>query len=102
MIRQQYANFAEGFGDLNPYELDHLSEALLIKFEELLLNSGKEESMQHSLQDIHFAITRTMRDIQIELAESNMADAQYQLKCAHARTFKPYKIVREKTTAPSA
>jgi hypothetical protein len=49
MIRQQYANFVEGFGDLNPYELDHLSEALLVKFEELLLNSGKEESMQHSL-----------------------------------------------------
>ena len=102
MIRQQYANFVEGFGDLNPYELDHLSEAIMVKFEELLLNSGKDESLQHSLQDIHFVITRTMRDIQIDLAESNIADAQYQLKCAHARTFKPHKIVREKTAAPRA
>ena len=102
MVRQQYAEFIAGFGELNPYELDHLSEALLVKFEELLMNANIPDAPQYSLQDIHFVITRTMRDIQIELAETNMADAQYQLKRAHSRTFKPVKVKADKTPGVAA
>jgi len=93
MIRQSYADFVSLFGYLNPYELDHVSDALQVKFEEILSNRGKPpEPLQFSLQDIKHVLTRAMRDVQIELAESKMEEAQQQIARAKAVTFTPKKV----------
>ena len=91
MIRKSYADFVGGFADLNPFELDHLAEVMMVKLEEILADRGNAV-MQFSLQDINFAMTRAMRDILVELAETQMADAECQLAKVHSRTFKPRQL----------
>lgn len=88
MIRQPYANFVAMFSDLNPYELGHIAETLMVKLEDILADSEKQIKMSFSLQDINFAFTRAMRDISVELAESQMADAERQLERTQISTFK--------------
>ena len=95
MIRQSYSNFVSNFGDLNPYELDHLSEALVVKLEEILFNRGNDEKMTFTPQDINYAMMRSMRDILLELAEASLADAKLQMARTHVGTFKPIKIREE-------
>jgi hypothetical protein len=93
MIRQSYADFVSLFGNLNPYELDHVSDALQVKFEEILSNRARPlETLQFSLQDIKHVLTRAMRDVQVELAESKMEEAQQQIARAKAVTFTPKKV----------
>ena len=93
MIRRSYTNFVSLFGYLNPYELDHLSDALQVKFEEALANRGKPpEPLQFSVQDIKHVITRAMRDVQIELAKTKMKEAKQQMALAKVATFTPRKI----------
>ena len=92
MLRQSYATFVNDFGELNPYELDHLSEVILVKFEEMLHNRHTNEKLQFSLPDIKHVVTRAMRDIQVELAENQMAEAHRSLTRAKERTFSPRKV----------
>lgn len=91
MVRKSYADFVGAFADLNPFELDHLAEFMMVKFEEIVAERGNAV-MQFSLQDINFAFTRAMRDILVELAETQMADAECQLAKVHSRTFKPRRV----------
>lgn len=92
MCRQVYCDFVGGFGTLNPYELEHLSNNILVKFEDILVNRGNNEKLPLSVQDIKYAITKAMRDIQIEMAESCMEEAKRRLDRARADTFTPHKV----------
>jgi hypothetical protein len=91
MIRQEYATFITIFGSLNPYELEHVTELVLVKLEELLADRGKEESMQFCVADIKHALTRAMRDLKIELAQERMQEAHCLLCQAQHDTFSPFK-----------
>ena len=93
MCREAYYDFVSGFSLLNPYELDHLSDALLVKFEEALSDRGRSnERLQFCLQDIKHVVTRAMRDILLEMAEDGMTEAKIKLERAKADTFKPRKV----------
>lgn len=96
MVRQSYLDFVRLFGEMNPFELSHLSEAVFNKFDELLVNMhGDDTKPQFSLQDTEYVLTRAMRDVQLELAESQMNDAKNQLEKAKALTFAPRKVTKE-------
>lgn len=96
MVRQSYMDFVRLFGEMNPFELSHLSESVFNKFEELLVNMhGEDAKLQFSLQDTEYVLTRAMRDVQLELAESQMNDAKSQLEKAKALTFAPRKVTKE-------
>ncbi len=92
MIRQSYSDFVFFFGYLNPYELDHLSDALYVKFEETLLGDDGSKKLPFSQQDVKQVLTKAMRDIQIELAETRMDEAKIHLQRAKTQTFAPNKV----------
>ncbi len=92
MCRESYCDFVSGFATLSPYELEHLSDNVLVKFEELLADRGDNAKLPLSIQDIKLGITRAMRTIQIEMAEHCMVDAQRKLEKARAETYTPRKV----------
>lgn len=93
MIRQTYVEFVELFGELNPFELAHFSEALFNKFEHLVIEEKQCDcKLPFVLQDVEYVMTRTVRDVQIELAETRMDDAKMQLEKAKSLTFTPKKV----------
>lgn len=96
MIRQTYIDFVTLFGQLNPFELAHLSEALFNKFEYLVSEEkGSQRKLPFTTQDVEYVMTRAIRDVQIELAETRMDDAKMQLEKAKSLTFTPRKITPE-------
>lgn len=95
MIRQSYMDFVTMFGDLNPFELDHMCEAIFSKLEEALGNSGSTVRMPFTLPDVEYAFTRAMRDVQLELAQTKMDEAKMQMEKAKSRTFAPRKVTEE-------
>lgn len=100
MIRKAYADFVSGFSELNPYELEHISEALMVKLEDVLADRNGTP-IQFTLQDINWAVTRAMREILVELAETQMSDAKLQLARANSLTFKPKRLAEEDDIPPS-
>ena len=54
MIRQEYLDYIAGFSNLNPYELEHMSEKIYVQMEKVLSNrpGGHEEEVQFSTSDI--------------------------------------------------
>lgn len=80
-MRQSYIDFIYNFSGLNPFELAHLSEILLVKFEDILAN-GVQEKLPFSQQDIKHAVICAMRVLQMEMAENQMQEA----KCMFCRT----------------
>lgn len=96
MIRQTYVDFVALFGELNPFELAHFSEALFTKFERLVIEEKQCDcKLPFVLQDVEYVMTRAVRDVQIELAETRMDDAKMQLEKAKSLTFTPKKVTPE-------
>lgn len=95
MIRQSYMEFVTMFGDLNPFELDHLCEALFSKLEDGVGNSGNALKLPFTLPDVEYALTRAMRDVQLELAQTKMDEAKMQMEKAKSLTFAPRKVTKE-------
>lgn len=95
MIRQSYMDFVTMFGDLNPFELDHLCEAVFNKLEESVGNGGGIAKLPFSLPDMEYALTKAMRDIQLGLAQTKMDEAQMQMEKAKSLTFAPRKVTKE-------
>lgn len=96
MVRQTYIDFVTLFGELNPFELAHFSEALFNKFEHLVIEEKQCEcKLPFVLQDVEYVMTRAIRDVQIELAETRMHDAKMQLEKAKSLTFTPKKVTEE-------
>lgn len=96
MIRQTYVDFVTLFGELNPFELAHFSEALFNKFEHLVIEEKECKcKLPFVLQDVEYVMTRAIRDVQIELAETRMDEAKMQLEKAKSLTFTPKKVTEE-------
>jgi hypothetical protein len=89
---QSYNNFICSFTSVNPYQLAHLTEIMLVKLEDILANRGGSERIQFTQQDIKHAVIDMMRTLRIEVAEALMQEAQCQLRQAQEDT---YKILRE-------
>jgi len=84
-----YAAFVSAFRELSPYELDHLSEMLMVKLEDIFDQRNAKHKMQVTLQDVTHALVRGMRDIKVMIAENRKNDAECQLKRAQIETFRP-------------
>ena len=82
MVRQpsSYSDFVTLFGSLSPFELAHFSEIMFVKFEDLLADEkASKRRVPFSVQDVEYVMTRTIRDIGIELADRSAAEAR--LRC---------------------
>lgn len=96
MIRESYMEFVRLFGEMNPFELSHLSEALFNKFEHLIIEEKQCKcDLPFAQQDVEYVLTRAMRDIHLELAHTMMDDAKMQLERAKSLTFTPKKVTKE-------
>ena len=100
MIRESYVEFIRLFGEMNPFELSHLSEALFVKFEHLVVDEKQCHcKLPFSLQDVEHVLIKAMRDVHLELAETRMQDAQMLLEKARTATFTPRKVTPEDEAA---
>ena len=70
-MTRAYIQFTELFSGLSPYELNHLCQVMLCKIEESLEISYHRKMVKVPLTetDIQFALTRTMRDVSLELRQ---------------------------------
>ena len=70
-MTRAYIQFTELFSGLSPYELNHLCQVMLCKIEESLEISYHRKMVKVPLTetDIQFALTRTMRDVSLELCQ---------------------------------
>ena len=70
-MTRAYIQFTELFSGLSPYELNHLYQVMLCKIEESLEISYHRKMVKVPLTetDIQFALTRTMRDVSLELRQ---------------------------------
>lgn len=83
MLRETYYEFVKSFGELNPYELNHLCEALHRKFGEVITQTNADNAkkeMPFNQQDLKHVFVKAMIDIQIFLAECRREEAEQQLK----------------------
>lgn len=94
MIRQEYLDYIAGFSNLNPYELEHMSEKIYVQMEKVLSNrpSGHEEEVQFSTSDIKDIVTKAMRCIYIELAKQKQIEFDMQLEKIKSMTFNPEEL----------
>lgn len=101
MIRQEYLDYVAGFSNLNPYELEHMSEKMYVQMEKILQNRpGSEDSeVQFSTSDIKDIITKAMRCIYIELANQKKVEFDLQLEKIKSMTFEPEEITQESVLA---
>lgn len=84
---QSYNSFIASFTSVNPFQLAHFTEVMLVKLEEVLADRDRDEKIQFSQQDIKHALIDAMRVLRIEIAEELMLEAQSQLKQAKISTF---------------
>jgi hypothetical protein len=89
MIRQEYFDYITGFSNLNPYELDHMSEKIYVHMEKVLNNrsGGNAEEVQFSTPEIKDIITKAMRCIYIELAKQKQIEFDMQIEKIKSMTF---------------
>ena len=89
MIRQEYFDYITGFSNLNPYELDHMSEKIYVHMEKILANrsGGHAEEVQFSPPEIKDIITKAMRCIYIELAKQKQIEFDMQIEKIKSMTF---------------
>ena len=101
MIRQEYLDYVAGFSNLNPYELEHMSEKLYVQMEKILQHRpGSEDTeVQFSTSDIKDIITKAMRCIYIELANQKKVEFDLQLEKIKSMTFEPEEITHESVLA---
>lgn len=94
MIRQEYLDYIAGFSNLNPYELEHMSEKIYVQMEKVLSNrpGGYEEEVQFSTSDIKDIVTKAMRCIYIELAKQKQIEFDMQLEKIKSMTFNPEEL----------
>lgn len=79
MHQGTYESFICSFAAINPFQLAHLTEVMLVQFEEMLADLERKEKLPFSQQDIKHVVICTMRLLRVELAELQMQAAQHQL-----------------------
>lgn len=88
MFRQSYFNFAASFGELNPYELDHVCEIMYKKFKQLageMKTNGN--GLSFSEQDLKHVLVKTMIEVQIFLAEHRKEEAERLLEATRKTSY---------------
>lgn len=91
---QSCIHFVAGFEGLSPFDLAHLTEILLVKLEEVIVDRGGKEKVQFSQQDIKHAMINTMRVMKVEAAQNQIMEAQSQLSAVERYT----NLSRKETT----
>ena len=84
---QSYNSFICSFASVNPFQLAHFTEVMLVKLEDVLADRNHNERIQFSQQDIKHALIDAMRVLRIEIAEALMIEAQSQLQQAKTGTY---------------
>lgn len=84
---QSYNSFICSFASVNPFQLAHFTEVMLVKLEDILAERDKGEKLQFSQQDIKHALIDAMRVLRIEIAEASMIEAQSQLQQVRISTY---------------
>lgn len=84
---QSYNSFVSSFTSVNPFQLAHFTEVMLVKLEDILADRDKNEKLQFSQQDIKHALIDAMRVLRIEVAEALMIEAQSQLQQVKTATY---------------
>jgi len=85
MLRQTYYEFIDRFGELNPYELAHLSESMYRRLLQIIeqRNAAIEKPL-FTEHDLKHAFIKTMIEVRVSLAELRKKEAEQQLKLAKA------------------
>ncbi len=80
-MTRAYIQFTELFSGLSPYELNHLCEVMLCKIEESLEISYHRKMVKVPLTetDLQFALTRTMRDVFLELRQQEINEQKIRI-----------------------
>lgn len=86
-MQRSYEGFVDGFEGVNPFQLAHMGEVVILQLEDILADREKHEALQFSLQDIKLALVGMMRVLKVEIAEQQMADAQHQLQRTRFHTY---------------
>ena len=97
MIRQEYLDYIAGFSNLNPYELEHMSEKIYVQMERILYDNenSKNQEVQFSVPELKSIITTAMRQIYLELANIKKMEFDAQLQKIKSMTFNPEGITLE-------
>lgn len=90
-----YLDFTDQFCKLNPFDLNHLSENLLCKIEQIFEEkiSTYDSKIIISDKDIKFALTETMRDIMLELRQRKILNEHLKLDETKAMIFSSRKTL---------
>ena len=86
-MEQSYESFIGNFEGVNPFQLAHIGEVVILQLEDILTDRELRESLQFSLQDIELALVGAMRVLMVESAERQMAEAQHQLQRTRFHTY---------------
>jgi hypothetical protein len=80
-MTRAYIQFTELFSGISPYELNHLCQVMLCKIEEALEISCHRAMVKVPLTetDLQFALTRTMRDVSLELRQQEINEQKNRL-----------------------
>jgi hypothetical protein len=84
---QSYHSFVASFTSVNPFQLAHFTEVMLVKLEDILAERDGREKIQFSQQDIKHALIDVMRVLSIEVAEASIVEAQSQLQQTQLVTY---------------
>lgn len=86
-MQRSYEGFIDGFEGVNPFQLEHIGEVVVLQLEDILADREIRESLQFSLQDIKLALISAMRVLKVEIAERQMAEAQHELQRIRFHTY---------------
>lgn len=88
-MANSYLEFIDRFCKLNPFDLNHLSENLLCKIEDVFEEKvcGRSSGVALSEKDLKFALTETMRDVLLELRQREILNQNLRLDETKARIF---------------
>ena len=94
-MTRSYIQFSELFTGISPFELKHLSEAVLCKIEEGFEEKlcGKSSKTELTEKDIKFALTEAMQDILLELRQRELKMKRLKLKQTEVLIFAGRKLV---------
>lgn len=89
MFKQSYFNFTASFGELNPYELDHVCEVMYKKFQQLAgeMKTNGDDDLSFSEQDVKHVLVKTMIEVRVFLAEHRKEEAERLLEATRKTTY---------------
>jgi len=85
-MENPYLKFADLFYSLSPYDLQHLSECVLCKIEQVFEDKlcSKCSHIELTEKDVKFAITEAMKGIVLDLRKQELEIKRMQLQQAEA------------------